>query len=109
MLGSLFPFVTRMFDRRIPVPQGAYLPIRETSDTNLRNAFEAHWGPPRLDWMNSLQRVGLAPGPEGAAFAPFIEAPIVPYIQQAGILTHSLTGENPLYVAPESAPESEIF
>jgi len=110
MLGKLFPFVNRLFSPRIPAPEAAYLPVRDTSDTNQRNVFEAHYGPPGLDFMNSLQRVGLAPGPEGCfPDLPFVEAPVVPFVQQGGILTTTIDGDNPLYTAPESAPESEIF
>lgn len=105
----LFPFINKPFNPRVPSPEGAFTAIRDTGDNNARNVFEAHWSPPQLDWMNTLQRVGLSPGPEGAAFLPFLEAPLTPYIQQAGILTQAMDSDNPLYQAPESAPESQIF
>jgi hypothetical protein len=110
MLGFLFPFIHRVGRPRIPSPEGAYLAVRDTGDNAARNVFEPHWAPPVRDIMNVLQRVGLSPGPEGCwPDLPFVSAAQTPYLQLGGILTQSMHGDNPLYTAPESAPESHIF
>lgn len=105
----LFPFMANLFRKRITTtaPNGFYHPVRETSDTNLRNAFETTVGPPNLNLLGRGSTVGQAPGPQGAAFLPQLEYPTQP---GAGLLaTESFAGSGALFVTGDSNTSQEIF
>ena len=105
----LFPFLRNLAARRdvTSAPNGWYKPIRDRGDNNAVNAFEAIQGPPFLGLVARGDRVGQGPGIQGAYFMPSIELPSNP--STGGLQTANFIGGGPLFVSPDSSPDTEIF